>query len=319
MSARNESGRLETLVADVPGTRLDQFVALKITRYTRGHVQLLIEQGRVTVDGVRRAADHRLKEGERVEVSIQETGWAGDGDFEDWILHEDAALIVLNKPAGLLMHPLGTSWLGAPEAALAEAQPNLAGWLQKARPQINRNGVERCGIVHRLDRQTSGVLLVAKTPAAQKALIEDFKERRIHKLYRAIVRGVPADRSPRVQAPVGRIAGHRKVLVTPFGKAAETAFKVTASCPGAAVVEAMPLTGRTHQIRAHLALLGHPVMGDVEFDKQQEGRPWPARLMLHAHRIEFKHPGTGKTVSFCAEPPKDFRDFWSLCRKGKRR
>jgi 23S rRNA pseudouridine1911/1915/1917 synthase len=309
----------ENWVADVPGTRLDQFVALKVGRYTRGHVQLLIAHGCVTVDGRRRAADHRLKEGERVEVLVSETGWKGEGDFEGWVLHEDQSLIVLNKPAGLLMHPLGTSWLSSPEAALSETEPNLAGWLQKARPQINRNGVERCGIVHRLDRQTSGVLLVAKTKAAQWALVDDFKERRIHKLYRAIVRGVPADRAPRVQAPVGRLAGHRKVMVTPFGKSAETSFKVTASCRGAAVVEAMPLTGRTHQIRAHLALLGHPVMGDLEFDKQQEGRPWPPRLMLHAHRIEFKHPGTRKMVSFCAEPPKDFKDFWTLCRKAKGR
>jgi len=311
--------RREILVSDVPGTRLDQFVALKLRRYTRGHVQLLIDHGCVMVDGVKRAADHRLKEGERVEVVIAETGWEGDGDFENWVLHEDKWLIVLNKPAGLLMHPLGTSWLEAPEAALSETEPNLAGWLQKARPDINRAGTERCGIVHRLDRQTSGVLLVAKTGPVQRDLVQDFKERRIHKLYRAIVRGVPADRSPRVQAPVGRLAGHRKVLVTPFGKAAETSFKVVASCPGAAMVEAKPLTGRTHQIRAHLALLGHPVMGDLEFDKQQEGRPWPPRLMLHAHRIEFKHPGTRKVVSFSAEPPKDFRDFWSLCRKRKRR
>ncbi|OGR86869.1 MAG: hypothetical protein A3J74_08115, partial [Elusimicrobia bacterium RIFCSPHIGHO2_02_FULL_57_9] len=253
--------------------------------------------------------------GERVEAVFSQAQWDYGQDFESWVLHEDKQLLVLAKPAGLLMHPLGNSWLESAEAALREPQPNLAGLLQRVRPELLKGGISRCGIVHRLDRQTSGVLLIAKTASAQQALMDDFKFRRMRKLYRAIVRGVPADKSPRVDAPIGRKPGHRRVIVTPFGKPAETAFKVVATGKNAALVEARPVTGRTHQIRAHLALLGHPVMGDVEFDRKTEGQPWPSRLMLHAYKVELAHPGTSKPVSFTAELPKDFKDFWARCRK----
>jgi 23S rRNA pseudouridine1911/1915/1917 synthase len=314
--ARAEEGmKKEILIAEVRGTRLDQFIAQRLTRYTRSLVQSLIERGFVTVDGVKRESDHRLKEGERVEVSLSAAA-SEPTSLEVVVLHEDKDLLVLMKPAGLLMHPLGTTWLAVPEAALTEAEESLAAWLQRARPAIVRAGTPRCGIVHRLDRQTSGVLLAAKTPAAYASLVNQFKEREIEKLYRAIVRGVPADKKPRVQAPIGRMPGHRKVTVTPFGKSAETAFKVIASAKDAALVEASPLTGRTHQIRAHLALIGHPVAGDVEFETAGTRGPKPPRLMLHAFKISFTHPRTRKPATFEAEPPRDFRDFWSLCRKG---
>ncbi len=306
--------KTETFVSDVAGTRLDQFLALKLPRYSRGHAQILIAQGAVTVDGVQRSPDHRLKDGARVAVNLGGSDWSGKDEFESMVIFEDKNMLVLLKPAGLLMHPLGDSWLKAPEAALAEVAPNLAGLLQKARPEILRAKTPRCGIVHRLDRQTSGVLLAAKTPKAYESLVEQFKEREIQKLYRAIVRGVPDDRLTKVDAPIGRLPGHRKITVSPFGKAAETSFKVVASCKSAAIVEARPLTGRTHQIRAHLGHLGHPVMGDEEFDTPRLRAPWPPRLMLHAHQIQFTHPQTGKPAEFRAEPPKDFRDFWALCR-----
>lgn len=307
--------RRQNLICDLDGTRLDRFLADRLGRYSRSHFQDLIARGQVTVDGAGRSADYRLKEGQRVEVSWPAPDWAGADDFEKWIIHEDKHLLVLDKPSGLLMHPLGTSWLSAPEAALAEPAPNLAAILQGRRPALLKAGLERCGIVHRLDQQTSGVLLVAKTRPAQKALIEAFKERRVRKFYRAVIRGVPEDKAPRVSAPVGRRPGHRRIIVTPFGKDAETAFKVLETGRGAALVEARPLTGRTHQIRAHLAFLGHPVMGDLEFDKPAEGALKPPRMLLHAHRIEFEHPGTGREASFAAPLPRDFREFWKLCRK----
>ena len=131
------------------------------------------------------------------------------------------------------------------------------------------------------------------------------------------MRGVPGQAKTRVEAPIGRKPGHRKVLVTPFGKTAETSFEVVESCPAAAVVEARPLTGRTHQIRAHLGLIGHPVCGDVEFEAKQ-AKPWPPRMLLHAYRIDLVHPGSAEPVTFRAPLPKDFRDFWALCKKEKR-
>lgn len=304
----------ETFTVENDGIRLDKFLAGFLTQYSRVYIKGLIARGCVTVDGVAGKADRLLRAGSKVEVREDEplADAAGD-DFENWIIHEDNHLLVLNKPSGLLMHPLGPTWLTVPRAALSDAQPNLAAILLRNRPAIKAG---RCGIVHRLDRQTSGVLLVAKTLRAQENLQEDFKQRRIDKTYRAIVRGAPKERELRIDAPIGRKPGHRRILVTPFGKAAQTGFKIIESCAAAAVLEGKPLTGRTHQIRAHAALLGHPVMGDPEHDKKG-ALPWPPRFMLHAYRIEFDHPATGKRVAFKADLPKDFRDFWKVCLAAK--
>jgi 23S rRNA pseudouridine1911/1915/1917 synthase len=214
------------------------------------------------------------------------------------------------------MHPLGESWVATPKAALTETEPNLVGLLLAQRPDIADSGLERCGLVHRLDRQTSGVLLVSKTPAAQGALLTAFREREVHKIYRAIVLGEMA--STTVQAPVGRISGMRRVRVTQWGRDAETAFKSAAPGRGVSLVAAEPKTGRTHQIRAHLASVGHPVLGDAEWFGAKEraalqalGHEDPPRMMLHAWRIRFTHPASGKEVSFTAPLPKDFRDYWA--------
>lgn len=306
----------KSLVADVPGLRLDRFLAERLEGYSRGAAQALIERGLVRVDGKQGHADHKLREGALVEISESRADWGLGEGVDDWLVHEDKALLVLVKPAGLLMHPLGETWLSAPEAALSERDPNLAGLLYKRFGGKLPAGLERCGIVHRLDRQTSGLLVVAKTAKAQAALISSFKEREIDKTYRAIVRGVPADAKARVDAPIGRKPGHRKVGVTPFGKMAQTALRVIETAPAHGLVEAKPLTGRTHQIRAHLALVGHPVAGDPEFEAP-DARPKAPRLMLHAFRLAFDHPSGGKRAEFKAVPPKDFQAFWRLCKAGK--
>jgi 23S rRNA pseudouridine1911/1915/1917 synthase len=217
--------------------------------------------------------------------------------------------MVLHKPSGLLMHPLGSSWLTSPEAARAEPITNLAALLQVHRPAILKAGTPRCGIVHRLDRATSGALVVAKDPETYTAMTEAFKEREIDKTYRAIARGVLAGAS-HVDAPIGRAPGHRRIVVTGLGKPAETSFKAIAKKKTATLIEAKPLTGRTHQIRAHLAYLGHPVAGDPEFDTRSADIKVPPRMMLHAYRIAFIHPASGRPAEFTAEPPADFTAFW---------
>lgn len=293
------------LIADAPGMRLDAFLAERLEGYSRGAAQALIERGLVTVDGRPAQSSLKLKEGQIIELAEAEVEW--DVDFS--VVFEDPSILVIVKPAGLLMHPLGETWLTRPEAALHEKQPNLAGLLYKR----GNKRVQRCGIVHRLDRQTSGLLVVAKTAQAYGALVEAFKDREMDKTYRAIVRGVPKDVKSRVEAPIGRKPGHRKVEVTPFGKTAQTQFRVVEAAKAHAVVEAKPLTGRTHQIRAHLALVGHPVAGDPEFEAPG-AKPAAPRLMLHAWKLAFAHPKTGRPLEFTAPPPKDFRDFWKSCK-----
>jgi 23S rRNA pseudouridine1911/1915/1917 synthase len=305
----------QIFTVDEASRRLDLFLANRIPNLSRGHLKGLIDKGAVRVNSEPAAPDQKLKPGDVVELCAETVAWAEPfGAFSSWILHEDPALLVLAKPAGLLMHPLGVSWLTTPQAALAESEPNLAGLLLRERPSITKAGTPRCGIVHRLDRFTSGALLVAKTPAAYDALIEEFKERTVHKTYRAVVRGAWGQRGAQVEAPVGRMPGHRRVISTPYGKQASTSFSVVEDSRRGALIEARPLTGRTHQIRVHLSLLEHPVMGDVEFDHPKPGEPQPPRMMLHAYRVEFLHPTTRKPVSFLARVPRDMRDFWASCR-----
>lgn len=293
----------------VDGVRLDAFLARRMKGYTRAFLKGLVEGGHVSVDGSPRDPDARVAEGERVRVALPARDSAPAATFESWVLFEDKRLLVLNKPTGLLMHPLGSSWLASPDAARAENEDNLAALLQVHRPQILRAGTPRCGIVHRLDRPTSGVLVVAKDPETWSALCASFKERAMSKTYRAIARGVLGG-AARVDAPIGREPGQRRIVVTPLGKPAETAFKPLARKKTATLVEARPLTGRTHQIRAHLAHIGHPVMGDPEFDKRVKGAAAAPRTMLHAYRLAFEHPATGRAAAFVAEPPRDFADFW---------
>ncbi len=297
------------LIVETAGARLDAFLAQKLKGYTRVFLKDLIQAGRVTADGSRRDADDRVAEGERIVVDLPSLAAVPGTDFESWVIFEDRRLFVLNKPSGLLMHPLGTSWLKTPEAARAEATENLAALIQVHRPAVLKAGTPRCGIVHRLDRMTSGVLVVAKDPETYAALCAAFKAREMDKTYRAIARG-ELKGAARVQAPIGREPGLRRIVVTSLGKPAETGFKAISKKKGATLVEAKPLTGRTHQIRAHLAYLGHPVAGDPEFDKRAEGVPVPPRMMLHAYQLMFEHPASGRPALFTAEPPKDFAAFW---------
>ncbi|MBI5203102.1 MAG: RluA family pseudouridine synthase [Elusimicrobia bacterium] len=305
---------------DMPGERLDRFLARRLPEFTRGFCKDLIERGRVTVGGAVKRPDNKVKDGDHKVQDHERDAWPGL-DFDSWVIHEDSSLIVLNKPSGLLMHPLGETWLKEPEAASREPDPNLAGLLLRVRPEIAKAGTPRCGLVHRLDRPTSGVLLVAKTPAAHAKLVEGFAEREIAKTYRAIVLGAPEQKRIDVNAPVGRQPGRRRMEVLPWGRPSQTEFKIVETATGASLVEARPKTGRTHQIRVHLAEVGLPVLGDPESIRGPERAklseyrlPDPPRLMLHAYQLRFVHPKTKKPAQFTAPLPKDFKAYWMLLR-----
>ena len=306
--------RTEELVCEAGGQRLDAFLAMRLTGYSRAFLKGLIERGSVSVGGRRREAAYRLKTGEAVRVDWPEAPAAPGKGLADRILFEDKDLLILNKPPGLVMHPAGTSWLSRPEAALAEEEPTVVSLLLKLRPELAK--LPRTGLVHRLDRETSGLLVVAKTARAQDALMEAFRERSVAKAYRAVVSGRVEREEGVVDAPVGREG--KKTLVSRLGREAVTEYEVKDRAARATIVEARPLTGRTHQIRAHLALAGHPVAGDPDF--KSEGLPKAPRMMLHAYRIEFSHPATGRPLSFTARLPADFAEYWkSLKRTGAKR
>lgn len=308
----------------VGGERLDRFLAARVQGRSRSQVKDLILRECVQVDGLRRGPDYRLLRGQCVTLCWPRPSWS-QGSIEDWVIDEDKDILVLEKPTGLLMHPMGATWESEPESALSEEEPSLAGLLHARRPLLAGSGVTRCGLVHRLDRHTSGVLVVAKNASSQSALLEAFRERTVRKQYRAIVLGTLG--AVRVDAPVGRLSGMRRVQVTRWGREAKTDFRPIGSGRGVSLVAAEPKTGRTHQIRAHLAMLGHPVLGDQDWFREKErmalgalGHPEPPRMMLHAAVLSFAHPRTGKKVTFRASPPKDFRDYWTSLKapKGKR-
>lgn len=313
---------IKELSVDAPGERLDRFLARRLESVTRAYCKELIERGRVTVGGVPRSADYRVRDGDFIRVEAAAEEWPAL-DLDDWLIAEDPSFLAVRKPSGLLMHPLGETWLKRPEAAAVERDPNLAGLVFRTKPGIVEAGTPRCGLVHRLDRATSGVLLIAKTPAAYEALTRAFAERRVEKTYRAIVLGEPEKPRLDIDAPVGRVPGRRRMEVLPWGRPAQTEFRVLESSRGASLVEAEPRTGRTHQIRVHLAELGYPVIGDPEWIRSaEEARleasaiPEPPRMMLHAYRLRIGHPKTGKPLTLTAPLPKDFRDYWRLVKAG---
>ncbi len=302
-------------VADRPGERLDKFIAELHPDYNRTHVQDLIRRGIILVDGKKKAPSYRLKGGEHIASDPKVEQWS-DFDLEKIIIREDDELLVLRKPSGFLIHPMNDSWLREPQAALESDDPNIAGLLLRYRPE-SCGTVPRCGIVHRLDRQTSGVLVVAKSAGSVEHMLELFRERYVDKVYRAIVLG-ELEKKTLVDAPIGRRPGRKKMEVTPFGREASTEFRSIEAANGLSLVEAKPKTGRTHQIRVHLGHLGLPVVGDPEaFNAPRTAAfkalkvPVQSRMMLHAYRIRFPHPATGQLVSFTAPLPQDFKDYWN--------
>ncbi len=292
------------LVAEAPEGRLDRFLALRLPHLSREFLQKLIRGGRVRVDGVPQAKPSRpLKAGSVVEVEVPAPIPMEllPEDLPVPVLFEDDDLAVVDKPAGMSVHPGAGITTGTLVNALLHRMRDLSGI----------GGVERPGIVHRLDKETSGLIVIAKNDAAHQALSEQFATRRVRKIYFAIAHGI-AKQDFTADMPVGRDARHRKrMTVTPAGRVAVTDFIVEHNWPPhACLLQCRPLTGRTHQIRVHLAAQGHPIVGDKTYGgavrrKAVEAlRDFP-RHALHAGEIRFRHPGSGKELRFASPLPKD--------------
>jgi 23S rRNA pseudouridine1911/1915/1917 synthase len=277
---------------DAAGTRLDRFLADPLGSRTRA--QMLIDSGHVRVDGELRPKRHLMAGGEAIEIDDHgpEPGVVPDVAAPFDVAYEDVHLLVVDKPAGVVVHPARGHWDGTLAQALAgRAAGGEDPW--------------RAGIVHRLDRDTSGLLVVAKSDAAHRALKAMLAGRRLHREYLALVEGHPPARTGTIDAPIGRHRRDRKLMSVDSDDAREarTHFEIERLLPAAALLRVSLETGRTHQIRVHLAAIGHPVCGDPQYGTR--GRYGLTRQFLHATRLAFEHPVTGAEVDVSSPLPAD--------------
>jgi 23S rRNA pseudouridine1911/1915/1917 synthase len=294
-----------------PKTRLDKYLAERVADLSRSAAQRLIDEGQITVNGELVKASYKVKVGDLV-VALLPTEQPQRLEAEEIpldVVYEDEALLVVDKPAGMVVHPAP----GHPGGTLVNA-------LLAYCSELAASGDLRPGIVHRLDRDTSGLILVAKRDKFRRALQKQFKERQVHKAYTVLLNGHLQPAFGRVEAPIGRDAQHRqRMAVDPGGREAITeyhvleqfAHQVGPQSGDYSLVEAEPLTGRTHQIRVHFASIGHPVVGDAVYGRRRSGLPVP-RQFLHARRLGFKHPVTGQRMQLEAPLAADLQPVLDL-------
>ncbi|MEI8235232.1 MAG: RluA family pseudouridine synthase [Verrucomicrobiota bacterium] len=289
---------------EASGQRLDHFLAVHHPRLSRSRLQALIKEGHILVDGRTVKPGEKLRPGQQISIQEPEAVPVPGTEAEDIpleILFEDADLLVLNKAPGMVVHPAA----GNPGGTLVNALLHHCGALSAI------GGEQRPGIVHRLDKETSGCIVVAKNDAAHQSLARQFAGRTVLKVYLALAAGRLRSQTGVINAPIGRHPVHRKkmaVAAAGKGRLAVTDYRVLRELPGASLVECTLHTGRTHQIRVHLHHLGHPLLGDLLYGR----RGGYSRQMLHAWRLGFTHPRTGAWMEFQAPLPQDFLDAGAL-------
>ena len=303
--------RTETLLVvekTMPHERLDTFLRAQFPTLSRGAIQRLIQQGDIRVAGKPVKASHPPRAGEKIEIHWPDArpAAAQPQEMPLDVLFEDDDLLVLNKPPGMVVHPSA----GHEESTLVNALlHHCAGQLSGI------GGVARPGIVHRLDKETSGCLVVAKDDPTHLALSTQFAGREVEKIYHAIVCGAVTPERGGIRANIARHPSHRKRMAVTDGGGREawTSYRVLERLREATLVEALPHTGRTHQIRVHLKHLGFPLVGDATYGNRQNKRLTELtgydapRQMLHAQKLAFRHPRMGKKMSFEAPWPEDFK------------
>jgi 23S rRNA pseudouridine1911/1915/1917 synthase len=281
--------------AEAAGERLDRFLAGLPEVGSRGAAERLIESGAATLDGERPAKSRRLEGGERLELELPEapSGEIRREDVPLRVAYEDEHLLVIDKPAGVVVHP-------APGHATGTLVHGLAGDL------AGGDAPDRPGIVHRLDRDTSGLLVVARTEESYRGLRNLVRRRALERRYKALVRGRPRSWHGRIEAPIGRDRREptRMSLDTETPRDAVTHFDVERLLDGHALLDVRLETGRTHQIRVHLAAIGLPVVGDRVYGVSEPGL---GRQFLHAWRLAFAHPVTGDSVEVESELPPELQ------------
>ncbi len=301
---------MEKLIVDLndSGMRIDAYVASNIKELSRTMVKKLIEDSNVNVNGKIPKVSYKVQENDVIEIEIPEAKEldikAQDIPIE--VVYEDDDIIVVNKPKGLVVHPANGNWDGTlVNAIMAICKDSLSGIGGEIRP----------GIVHRLDKDTSGLLIIAKNDEAHLNMSNQIKDREVKKIYYALVRGVVSENEATINMPIGRSNKDRKKMaVTRDGKEAITHFKVLERFNKYTLLEVKIDTGRTHQIRVHLSEIGHPVVGDEVYSNGKNEFGIHGQL-LHAKSLDFKHPITGKKMHLETELPQEFKEVLQELRK----
>ena len=274
---------------------------------TRSRLRQLIDSGDVLVNGALVKPAHRVRPGDRVLVSVPppRPSAAVPQDIPLTVVYQDADLVVIDKPAGLAAHP----GPGHPDQTLVNGLLALC-------PDIQGIGGEvRPGIVHRLDKDTSGLMIAAKNESAHHGLSQQIKDRLVHKGYLALVEGSLAPETGVIDAPVGRDPRRRtRMAVTAGGRESRTGYRLLERAGRFSLLELQLHTGRTHQARVHLAWLGHPILGDAVYGRRS---PLLPRHFLHAHRLAFAHPATGEPLAFSSPLPIDLEAALEATRRGE--
>jgi 23S rRNA pseudouridine1911/1915/1917 synthase len=300
-----------TVAGDQSGQRLDRFLAAQFPDMSRTHLQALIDEGRVRVSGFAKKPSHHVESGETVTVEIPPPELPGvePENIPLTLLYEDADIAVVNKPAGMIVHPGAGADTGTLVAALLH-HLGMAGLSALGGPL-------RPGIVHRLDKGTSGAIVIARNDAAHLKLIEEFRERRVQKTYVALLHGIVKGEKGTIELPVARDLKRRSRMTSrrSEGREARTDWGLRLRLGNFSLIEADLHTGRTHQIRVHFSALGFPVVGDTLYGAPHQERigrellPALGRNFLHAARIAFTHPRTGQHMEFRAPLPEELLTY----------
>lgn len=302
---------LFSITSDDSGKRLDTWLTAKLEKYSRSFIEKLIEDGNAVVNGKNVKTGYKIKTGDKIDVVVPEPRIL-DVKAENIaldILYEDHDIIVINKPRGMVVHPAAGNYSGTLVNALLEhCKESLS----------DINGVIRPGIVHRIDKDTSGVLVVAKNNSAHSQLSERLKEHDIQRVYIAVAEGVIREESGKIDAPIGRHPVERKKMAVNVknGRRAVTYFKVLERFQSATLVEVKLETGRTHQIRVHMSYIGYPLVGDPVYGRKKQRYDLNGQA-LHAKLLGFVHPSTGEYMEFEAELPEDFKALLEKLRLSK--
>ncbi len=289
------------LPEELAGLRLDQALARILEDYSRNQIARWIQKGHVRMAGKVPKPKVRVRGGEVVEISIPEPepNWMVPQAIPLKVVYEDADLIVIDKPAGLVVHPAAGHATGTLQNALLHHFPEL-------------ERLPRSGIVHRLDKETSGLLVVARSERAHRSLVEQLQRRTVSRIYAALVHGV-VKRPGTVSAPIGRHPRDRKrFAVVEGGKEAITHYEIERRFPHCTLLQVRLETGRTHQIRVHMASIGHPLVGDPQYGKKRMAKGVPSeiarfpRQALHAKRLALIHPDSGEGMVWESPLPEDF-------------